>query len=464
MFNFFWNAIVFNFMSHGEPFSLEASISIGVHIGIACLLGLSGKLSRDLKKEMEIRKQTEAKLINYQNELEQRVEARTQELSKTNEKLRHAEKMQAIGQLAGGVAHDFNNMLAVILGYTELILEDTSPGQPNYIELKEIQNAALHSSEITRKLLAFARKQTIAPKILDLNKTVEGMIRMLQRLIGESIDLSWLPGKDPAMIKIDPSQIDQILANLCVNARDAVTGSGKIIIATDTVSFDEEFCRHHKDYAPGDYILLSVSDNGSGIDDHALNHLYEPFFTTKQVEQGTGLGLATVYGIVQQNNGIIDVQSILGKGTTFSIYFPRCSNSADVVPNPEKKILAEPNQETILLVEDEQAILRMIKIMLERIGYNVLATAKPTEALRLVEQYPGEIHLLITDVVMPDINGRELAAQLLTMRPDLKLLYISGYPENIIAKHGMLNEDVILVQKPFSIEKLDISLRKSLGR
>jgi PAS domain S-box-containing protein len=387
-----------------------------------------------------------------------------QEREKLHAQLIQAQKMESVGRLAGGVAHDFNNMLGAILGYTELALEQVAATHPLHESLVEIQKAAQRSSDLTRQLLAFARKQTVAPRVLDLNETVSGMLQMLRRLIGENIELTWAPGTSVWPVRMDPSQIDQILANLCVNARDAIGGVGEVIIETENATFDEFYCVRHEGFVRGDYVQLSVSDNGSGMDRETQEHLFEPFYTTKVVGQGTGLGLATVYGAVKQNDGFINVYSEPGKGTTFKIYLPRYVGDGGE-PVVESAVL-EPkhsDQETILLVEDEPAILKMTQTMLEKMEYRVLASGNPVAAIELARQYAGEIHLLITDVVMPEMNGRDLATHLLTLYPGLKRLFMSGYTADVIAHHGVLEEGVHFIQKPFSRKELAARIREALG-
>jgi two-component system, cell cycle sensor histidine kinase and response regulator CckA len=375
--------------------------------------------------------------------------------------LLQAQKMESVGRLAGGIAHDFNNMLGVILGYSEMAIEQVAEDQSLHTALHGIHQAAQRSAGLTRQLLAFARKQTVAPKVLDLNQTLEGMLSMLRRLIGEHINLAWLPGDDVAPVKIDPSQIDQILANLCVNARDAIGDTGKITIETANVIFDQNYRAHHADVVLGEYVMLAVSDDGCGMDKATMRHIFEPFFTTKKVGEGTGLGLATVYGIVKQNNGFINVYSEVGRGTTVKIYFPKYGRKAD--PSLDVTESAVPSgSETILLVEDEPMILEMVTAMLQRQGYQVLRAATPGEALRLAEEYAGEIRMLITDVVMPEMNGRDLAKALSTLYPGLRCLFMSGYTANVIAHHGVLDEGVHFIQKPFSMKDLGRMLRETL--
>jgi len=369
--------------------------------------------------------------------------------------------MESVGRLAGGVAHDFNNMLGAILGHAELAMMKL--GEDNFIrdDLKEIVFAASRSADITRQLLAFARKQIVLPKVLDLNQRVEEMLKMIRRLIGEDIDLLWLPGRNLWPLKMDPSQINQILVNLCVNARDAIAGAGKITIETGMVTFDAGYCAQHAEFVPGDFLLLAVSDNGRGMDRKTLNKLFEPFFTTKELGKGTGLGLATVYGIVKQNQGVINVYSEPGRGTTFNIYLP--SHMEPMVDaKSEQKTDLERGCETILLVEDELVILKMTTMMLESLGYTVLATDNPSQACALARAHVGRIHLLITDVIMPLMNGRELAQQVLSLCPDIKCLFMSGYTANVIARHGVLKDGVQFLAKPFSMNDIAIKVRQVL--
>lgn len=384
------------------------------------------------------------------------------EREKLQSQLNQAQKMESVGRLAGGVAHDFNNKLGVIIGYTEMILDQVGSNHPLFPSLEEIAKAAESSADLTRQLLAFARKQTIAPKLLDLNETVSEMLNMLRRLIGEEIDLAWFPGKDLWAIKVDPSQIDQILANLCVNAKDAITGVGKIIIETGTTSFDEAYCKLHVGSVPGDYVYLSLSDNGCGMDKKTISHLYEPFFTTKEQGKGTGLGLATVYGVVKQNRGFINVYSQPGRGSTFKIYLPRHKGLAKQNITQKQVELASQGHETILLVEDESSILQMTTIMLEQLGYTVLAAITPGQAIELAERNTSQINLLITDVVMPEMNGKELSKKIIALHPNLKHLFVSGYTTNVIAHQGVLEEGVHFIQKPFHRNDLADKIREVL--
>jgi len=377
--------------------------------------------------------------------------------------LLQAQKMEAVGRLAGGVAHDFNNMLQAILGYTELSRAMVPADSPLVENIEEIRKAAKRSADLTRQLLAFARRQPANPKVLDLNETVSGMLKMLRRLVGEDIDLAWVPALELWPVKIDPSQLDQILANLLVNARDAIATVGKVTIGTENALFDEAYCAEHPDFSPGEYVMLAVSDDGCGMDKETRAQLFEPFFTTKVSGKGTGLGLATVYGVVKQNDGFINVYSEPGQGTTFKIYLPRCA--ADDVSRPEAAEVSAPpgGTETVLLVEDEEMILNLGRSMLERLGYTVLAANTVAEAMRLVGEHASEIALCITDVVMPEMNGRELAARLMAVKPALRCLFMSGYTADVIAHRGMLENGVLFLQKPFSIQELAIKVREALA-
>ena len=382
--------------------------------------------------------------------------------------LAQAQKLEAVGRLAGGVAHDFNNMLQANLGNAALALEHLPPASPLHDSLAEIQHCAQHSADLTRQLLAFARKQTVCPKVLDLNETVEAMLKMLRRLIGEHIGVAWLPGANLGLVKADPSQIDQILANLCVNARDAIKGQGQVTIQTENFHADPVFAAKHPEAAVGDYVRLVVSDNGCGMAPEVLAHAFEPFFTTKGIGEGTGLGLATVYGIVKQNEGFILVASEPGHGTTFTVHLLR---HGEPTTSPPEVAAVQANQrghETILVVEDEPTILRVAKKVLESRGYTVLTAVAPGEAIRLAERHTGEFHLLMTDVVMPEMNGRDLARQLLGRYPNLKCLFMSGYTADVLAPHGVLDEGLHFLQKPFTIpaltEKVRQVLAESVGR
>lgn len=378
-----------------------------------------------------------------------------EEKVKLESQFQQSQKMESVGRLAGGVAHDFNNMLGVILGHADLVLSELSPTSVLRESVEEILKAAKRSAELTRQLLAFARKQTIVPKVLNLNEIVEGVLKMLQRLIGEDIHLRWQPDSYLWSVMVDPSQIDQILVNLCVNARDAIDDIGTVTIETGNCTFNESDCITHIGFLPGEYARLSVSDTGCGIDEETSFHLFEPFFTTKAIGQGTGLGLSTVYGIAKQNNGFISVFSKLGQGSRFTVYLPRYAGKA-VAQTHDMEGIKMPmcGQEIILLVEDEPSILKLTKMMLEKYGYKVLAANTPGQALYIAREWSGDINLLITDVVMPEMNGRDLAKNLISLYPNIKRLFMSGYTADIIAHHGVVDEGVYFIQKPFSTKEL----------
>ncbi len=383
--------------------------------------------------------------------------------NKLEAQLQQAQKMESVGRLAGGVAHDFNNMLGVILGHADMALEEMDPARPLYEDLNAIREAARRSANLTRQLLAFARKQIIEPQVLDLNQTIDGMLKMLRRIIGEDIRLIWRPETNIWPVRIDPSQVDQILANLCVNARDAISGVGTVTIETETRILDESYCAAHLGFVPGEYVCLSVSDDGCGMDEKTLSSIFEPFFTTKSIGKGTGLGLSTVYGIVKQNNGFINAYSEPSHGTTFTIYLPRHLSQEGRAEQWEiEEKPAKRGYETILLVEDEPAILKLAKVMLERLGYKVLAASAPGEAIRIASEHKGEINLLMTDVIMPQMNGRELAQKLLSIHAHIKVLFVSGYTADVIARHGVLDEGTHFLQKPFSVKDLAARLREVL--
>ena len=387
---------------------------------------------------------------------------RTIERNGMESQLKQAQKMESVGRLAGGVAHDYNNALSVIIGFTEMAIDGVDPTGPLRDDLDEVLKAANRATDITRQLLAFARKQTISPKVLDLNDNVESMLKMLRRLIGEDIDLVWSPGAGLWPVKMDPSQIDQIMANLCVNARDAIVGVGKVTIETENSTLDATYCADHPGFVPGEFVLLAVSDNGCGMDKEILDKIFEPFFTTKDVDKGTGLGLAMVYGIAKQNNGFVNVYSEPGQGTTIKIYLPRHGGKAVEIKRESTAQIPQGQGETVLVVEDDLSVLKLARQILEGLGYTVLTAGTTTEAIGLAEEHAGEISLLLTDVIMPEMNGRDLAQQLQALYPDLKHIFMSGYTANIIATRGVIDKGEHFIQKPFSRRDLAIIVRKVL--
>lgn len=402
---------------------------------------------------------TEGKIVNYVAVKRDISEQLTME-----QQLRQAQKMEAIGRLTGGVAHDFNNMLGVILGYAELALDKVDPTDEIKDDLEQILDAAERSSTIVRQLLAFSRQQTIAPQKLDLNGTVSDTLKILARLIGEDIQLQWFPHFEPLPVKMDPSQMDQILANLCVNAKDAIKGNGSIIIETRTIFFDEAYCFDHTGFQPGEYAMLSVSDDGIGIREEDLDRVYEPFFTTKELGRGTGLGLSTVYGIVKQNHGFINIYSEPLHGTTVKIYLPFCHDT-DEMKHGSKKTEEQSIKLVgahVLVVEDDCKVRKLVQTMLTKLGYDVTAAESPRQALQFAAESGLQVDLLLTDVVMPEMNGKELTKRLLETFPHLKCLYMSGYTANVIANKGVLSENVHFIQKPFSKDILGEKITKVL--
>lgn len=384
-----------------------------------------------------------------------------EERAALQEQLLQAQKMESVGRLAGGVAHDFNNMLAVIFIAIELIKMKLPPADPLNEHLNEIMSAATRARDITRQLLAFSRKQIISPQIVNLNEFVAHTEKTLSRLIGEDIALTFTPGQSLGSIRIDPSQIDQILMNLAANARDAMPDGGKLTIETANVEFDEAYCRIHGGYRPGRYVQLAVSDTGVGMSEEVREHIFEPFFTTKEVGKGTGLGLATIYGIVQQNHGYIHVYSEPGIGTTFRIYFLRSDHETPVSAESAQE-MALRGEGSILLVEDDEILCRVTKATLESLGYFVTATQSPEEALHIAGDPAVHFDLLLTDVVMPGMNGQQLRDRIVEMRPHLKVLFMSGYPSDAITKHGVLDDGVQFLPKPFAVAALAEKLRDML--
>ncbi len=439
---------------------LDAGILVeGSLVGVVCCehIGPKRKWHSDEESFMNSIATIVAQLF-VSNERKQAEE----EKEKLQARFMQAQKMESLGRLAGGVAHDINNKLNVILGYAEFIKESLDESDPNYDFIEEIIASGKKSTKIVKQLLAFARKQIISPKACNLNEIVESILKMLRKLIGEDIDLSWIPESQVWPIKFDPTQIDQILVNLCVNARDAISGVGKINIETENILLDEAYCSRKAGFLPGEYVMLSVSDNGEGMTKETLDNIFEPFFTTKPVGIGTGLGLSTVYGIVKQNNGFINVYSEPGEGTTVRIYLPHHAVEVREIQTKSAGKIPKGHGETVLLVEDEKAILTIIKLILEKLGYLVLPAGTPAEAIHLAKHHPEPIDLLITDVIMPEMNGHHLANKLNDRYPNIKTIFMSGYPGNIVAHHGMLDNDVNFIQKPFSNKDLAVMIRKVL--
>ncbi len=381
------------------------------------------------------------------------------------QQLRQSQKMEAVGRLAGGIAHDFNNLLMVISGYSEFLLERLGSQPELRSPAQEIASAAERASSLTRQLLAFSRKQMLAPKTVYLNSIVTENLKMLTRMIGEDIDLVMHPAENLWPVRADSGQIEQVIMNLAVNARDAMPSGGKLTIEAANVSLDEEYARLHAPLRPGDYVMLALSDTGAGMDAETQSHIFEPFFTTKG-PKGTGLGLSTVYGIIKQSGGYIWVQSEVGKGTTFRIYLPRVAATGEpAVPQvavAEQLRAVEPGTETILLVEDEANLRYLARQFLEKQGYKVIEAADGAVAMQIAVAHEGVIHLLLTDVIMPGMNGRELAQRISEIRPNVKVLYMSGYTENVVGHDGTLDAGVRLLQKPFNLRDLKSKVREVL--
>jgi signal transduction histidine kinase/CheY-like chemotaxis protein len=410
----------------------------------------------------ELHAQTEAKIeamlrMREEEERAQAVVARTEaerqqvegKLSRAEEQIRQAQKMDAIGRLAGGVAHDFNNVLSVILSYASFVRDGLKPDDPLRGDVKEIQVAAERAAKLTHQLLAFSRRQVLQPRILDPNDVIRGMESMLRRLVGEDVELLFRPGAAVGRIKSDPSQIEQVLMNLVINARDAMPTGGKLTIETNNVELERS-----AQQPAGSYVLLAVTDSGIGMDRETQSRIFEPFFTTKEIGKGTGLGLATVFGIVQQSGGAIRVYSEPGHGTTFKIYLPRHEEAqADAV----RSLPGRPppgGRETILLVEDEGQLRAIAATVLSRAGYRVMEARNGVDALEKAKEFPGAIHLLLTDVIMPEMGGRPLMERMTELRPETKVLYMSGYTDDVVVLHGLLQGDVEFLQKPIRPETL----------
>ncbi|MGE3175970.1 MAG: ATP-binding protein, partial [Vicinamibacterales bacterium] len=375
------------------------------------------------------------------------------------------QKLEAIGRLAGGIAHDFNNMLTVILGNAEQALAGAAPGSALYEQIVQVRHAAEHSARLTRRLLAFGRKQVIQPRVVDVNEAVASALVLLRRLLGENIELSWQPGTAVWPVEADPDQLEQVLTNLCLNARDAIADVGHVTVSTENVTLSPEDCEGHPEFVPGDFVRLSVADDGRGMSEETLRLAFEPFFSTKDASESAGLGLATVLGIVKQGGGCVTAASTPGHGATFNVLLPRTTRRVPAPGGPAEAPGAAPTggTETVLLVEDEAAVLRLERRALERLGYTVIAADAPDKALRLAEGALGPIHLLITDVVMPGMNGRELARRLRGASPQLRALFVSGYADSEAAEDHVPSTDGFLL-KPFALAGLARKVREVLDR
>ena len=428
-----------------------------------------------LHEELELvrkrRAEAEEALRRANDELEHQVAVRTEALRRTQEQLAHGQKMEAVGRLAGGVAHDFNNLLSVVLSYTELALEELSANDPLRADIEEIAAAGRRANELTRQLLAFSRQQALETKAVSLNEVVTGMDRMMRRIVGADISVTFLPAPDLPRVKADPGQLEQVIMNLIVNARDAMPTGGKLTIETNEVHLDESHAAQRHDVQPGPYVLLAVSDTGMGIGKEMQSRIFEPFFTTKEVGKGTGLGLATVFGIVRQSGGHVSVYSEVGEGTVFKLYFPRVDDAsleAGAPPDstPGNDLFGTSGtrrgSETILLVEDEEAVRIVVRDVLRRHGYRVLEAPNGGEALLICEQHGAEIHLLLTDLILPHMNGRQLAERVAPLRPAMKVLFMSGYTGESVLQHGILDSGASFLQKPITPDLLTRKVRAVL--
>lgn len=416
---------------------------------ISAILGIGNK-AKDYNEE-------DVKLLSALADIAWDIIGRKQaELSerRIQSELVKAQKMELVGRMAGGIAHDFNNMLCVILGHAEMALLDNPISEPLRENLQEIYNAAEKSADLANQLLAFARKQPLNAKVLDLNVLVGDMLNMLRRLLGENITLVWNPGQNIFPVNMDSSHFDQIIVNLCVNARDAIGGMGAIVIETKNVTLHESAALDDTGIPTGEYVMLSVSDNGHGIRKQDAEHVFEPFFTTKESGKGTGLGLSTVYGLVKQNNGLINFSSEPGKGTEFTVYLPKYRGSEVLVKREDQAEAVKSGGETILIVDDEPEILKLSKMMLQKQGYRVLTAGSPGQAIKMAEAKEVEIHLLLTDIIMPEMNGRDLSRKILSIYPLVKVLFMSGYTADVIASQGKVDEVMILLRKPFTVKDL----------
>ncbi len=383
-------------------------------------------------------------------------------LQRSQEQLHHAQRLEAVGRLAGGIAHDFNNLLSVVLGYSISIANGLPEDAPLRADLDEIRRAGERAAELTQQLLAFGRKQVLEPRVLDLNEVMVRVDRMVRRLVGADVEVATRAAPSLWKVKVDPGQIEQVILNLVINARDAMPDGGRLTLETENVEFDEDYAQAHAGASPGPHVMLAVTDNGIGMDKDTMGRVFEPFFTTKEKGKGTGLGLSTVFGIVRQSGGHIFLYSELGKGTTFKLFFPRTTDPSEAPRAGRAPSAAPSGDETILLVEDDTQLRTLARTILVRQGYEVLEAAGPAQALEVGKRHAGEIQLLLTDIVMPQMNGRELARRLHESRPKTRVLYMSGYTDNAIVHNGILDSGIAFLQKPITPDVLARKVREVL--
>jgi len=441
----------------------------------------AGRMEAEIYRRAQELQEANRQLREFQGELEERVVARTADLQRaydelqrqiaerekteralvrSEEQLRQSQKLEAIGRLAGGIAHDFNNLLTVILSYSDMLLHDLPTSDPRHAEITQIQRAGVRAADLTRQLLAFSRQQVLDPSNLDLNEILTSVNNILTRVVGEDVDLKMQLGPGLGSVRVDRSQLEQVIMNLVVNARDAMPDGGRISIRTEAVELDEELAGSRLEVTPGPYVMLSVSDTGAGMDKETQARIFEPFFTTKEQGKGTGLGLSTAFGIVKQSGGSIWLYSELGSGTTFKIYLPRVAGGTALLPTATSEL--PRGDETILLVEDEEQVRVVAASILRRAGYSVLAAGSPGEAISLAEHATGRIDLLVTDVIMPKMNGRLLAERIVAGQPGIKVLFMSGYTDDVILHHGVLDGAVAFLQKPLTRDSLTRRVRQVL--
>lgn len=406
--------------------------------------------------------QANAHLRAAQAELERRVDERTQALRSTEAQLRHAQKLESVGRLAAGIAHDFNNMLSVVSVFTALVREDLEPASGPFADLGEVLDAADRAARLTRQLLAFSRQQVLQPRLLSLDHTAAELEVMLRRSLGDDVTLATALRAGDALVYADKGQIEQVIANLALNARDAMPGGGKLTIETAVVELDVDDVRKSKVAMAGPHVMLAITDTGSGIPPEVQARMFEPFFTTKELGKGSGLGLSTVYGIVEQSGGTIWVYSELGHGTTFKVYLPLATGTMTAAPTPDRGGDRSTGTETVLVAEDDDQVRAAVVTILERRGYEVLAASSGAGALALAINHPGVIHLLLTDLVMPDRTGRALAQEIAAERPGIRVLYMSGYTDDTVVRHGVLTSDLAFLQKPFTPSAVVARVREVL--